>query len=826
MLGLQSLTNKFHFQNLYIFSYLKEEISIFVNMQNKKTGNESHLLNQLNDAQREAVLFCDGPSLVIAGAGSGKTRVLTYKIAYLIEQGFPAHNILALTFTNRAAREMRSRIVELISEERTSGLWMGTFHSVFSRILRFEAEAIGFNSNYTILDKSDSRNLIKQIIKEMSLDDKQYRPGSVQENISRAKNSLITPSAYANNSEILKHDHQSRRPMLLEIYQKYQNRLRSANCMDFDDLLMYPSILFRDNKELLDKYRNRFQYILIDEYQDTNFAQHYIVRELAKSHNQICAVGDDAQSIYSFRGANIDNILQYKTNFPNTKIFKLEQNYRSTQNIVNAANSLIKINTKQISKDIYSKNDEGEKIELLSGYSDLEEGTIVANKIMRTRIEDHSHYSDFAILYRTNAQSRIFEESLRKKNIPYRIWGGKSFYQRKEIKDLLAYFRLIVNPDDEDAFRRIINYPARGIGNVTIAKLSSIAEEHQISLWNVISSLEDFNPDIGRGIQKRIGEFHSLIYGFIEQNKRYNAFELAQEVVIKTNFRFDEEGSPDLINVGRMENINELLNAINQFIVTQQEEGDENIKLIDFLSEISLITDQDSNNDEAEQVTLMTVHSAKGLEFNHIFIVGMEEELFPSAMSNRGKEGLEEERRLFYVAITRAKKRCTITYAGSRFKNGQIYKTKKSRFLKEIDPAYLSMERGRGSSVRRLKGSDDSEDFFSYSSAKDKSYSRRRVERSTKPVSPTFRENSIDSKATERLVPIKRAGSNISLSKEAEELEVGDKISHERFGIGLVLSIEMSGHDRRATVEFESNGKKQLLLKFAKFKIIEKGVVR
>ncbi len=785
-------------------------------MQKTETNSETDLLNELNEAQRAAVEFCDGPSLVIAGAGSGKTRVLTHKIAYLLEQGLPPYYILALTFTNKAAREMKSRIAELVGEKRARRLWMGTFHSIFARILRNEAESIGFQSNFTIFDTSDSRNQIKLIIKDMKIDDKQYRPGSVHGQISRAKNSLITPAMYAGNAEIIEYDRRAKQPQLFEIYQRYQNRLRSGNSMDFDDLLMYTNILFRDHKEVLEKYRNQFQYILVDEYQDTNFAQHLIVKQLSDVHHRVCVVGDDAQSIYSFRGADIDNILNFKSNFPETKVFKLEQNYRSTQNIVNAANSLIKKNTEQIAKDVFSENEVGEKMEVLSTFSDFEEGLVVANKIARMRLEMHSAYSDFAILYRTNAQSRIFEDSLRKKNIPYRIYGGKSFYQRKEIKDVIAYFRLIVNPSDEEAFRRIINYPTRGIGDVTVGKLASAAELHQISLWNVLSSPLDYNVNINSGTQKRLKEFHTLMSDFINSKETLDAFDLAQEVLKKTGI--SKEAYQDLTPEGmsRSQNIQELLNAIDEFVSTRREEGDEEISLVDFLSEVSLLTDQDTDKDEeAEKVTLMTVHSAKGLEFNHVFVVGMEEDLFPSSMAKSEVRGLEEERRLFYVAMTRAMKTCTITYARSRFKNGQTNSAVESRFLKEIDPEYISMDLNTAS---HNSTTDNAVDFWG-------TMREQRIKRESLRESRVNNNSSYTGRtglSTGRLTPVEKTASSMPLSKEAKELEEGDIIEHERFGQGEVTSIELSGNDRRAVVEFESAGRKQLLLKFAKFKIVGK----
>ena len=743
------------------------------------------LLDQLNSKQREAVEFCDGPSLIIAGAGSGKTRVLTYKIAYLLEQGLPPYYILALTFTNKAAREMKSRIADLVGEKKARQLWMGTFHSVFSRILRNEAEKIGFTSNFTIFDSSDSTNLIRLIIKEMQLDDKIYKPGGVHNQISRAKNGLVTPGMYAQNKEIIEYDRASKRPRLSEIYQRYQNRLKAANSMDFDDLLMYTNILLRDNPDVLENYRNRFQFVLVDEYQDTNFAQHLIVKQLAGLHHRVCVVGDDAQSIYSFRGANIDNILKFKSTFPQTQIFKLEQNYRSTKNIVNAANSLIKKNKEQIFKDVFSENEEGDKIEVLSAFSDFEEGLIVANKIARMRYEGHAGFSDFAILYRTNAQSRIFEESLRKKNIPYIIYGGLSFYQRKEIKDIISYFRLIVNPGDEEAFRRIINYPTRGIGDVTVGKISESARLHNVSLWQVLSSPLQYNLDVNSGTAKRLALFHELIDGFIAANETQDACELAQTVLKSTGIV--KEAYEDLTPEGmsRAQNIQELLNAINVFVSERREQGDENIRLADFLSEVSLLTDQDMGDDaDNERVTLMTVHSAKGLEFNHVFVVGMEEGLFPSDMAKFEPRGLEEERRLFYVAITRAKKTCTITFAKSRFRNGTTNITRESQFLKDIDSRFLLMEQNR----LPLSGKGTPDGFWE---------SLRRTP-ANRPVN-----------------------TSLPLSEEAEQLKEGNVIEHERFGRGVVTAIEQSGGDKRAFVEFDSAGQKQLLLKFAKFKIVE-----
>lgn len=790
------------------FYSFTSKIRTFAAMEKIETNSDSRLLSHLNEAQRAAVAFCDGPSLVIAGAGSGKTRVLTYKIAYLLEQGLPPYYILALTFTNKAAREMKSRIADLVGEKRARRLWMGTFHSIFARILRSEAEAVGFQSNFTIFDSSDSGNLVRLIIKEMQLDDKQYRPGAVHGQISRAKNSLITPAMYAANAEIIQYDRMAKRPQLFEIYQRYQGRLRSANSMDFDDLLMYTNILFRDHKEVLEKYRNQFQYILVDEYQDTNFAQHLIVKQLAEAHHRVCVVGDDAQSIYSFRGANIDNILKFKSNFPNTQIFKLEQNYRSTRNIVNAANSLIKKNSEQIFKNVFSENEEGEKIGIKSAFSDFEEALIVSNKISRMRLEKYAGYNDFAILYRTNYQSRAFEEALRKNNIPYKIYGGLSFYQRKEIKDIISYFRLIVNPNDEEAFRRIINYPTRGIGAVTVAKITSTAQLHNVSLWQVLTAPLEYNLDINTGTAKKLEGFYSLIQDFIDKNMAMNAFELAQEVIKSSGIAKEAYDDMTPEGMSRAQNMQELLNAMSEFVETQQEQGEENIRLADFLSEVSLLTDQDTDNEaDNERVTLMTVHSAKGLEFDHVFVVGMEEDLFPSAMAKSEIRGMEEERRLFYVAITRAKKSCTITYAKSRFKNGQTNPAAPSRFLKDIDPAFIE-----GGGDENTAWQSPSDDFWG-------SMRERREQREQQTAGGSYGRTPITPK---RAVPIQRAGSSAApLSKEAQELQVGNVIEHERFGRGVVTSIEMSGNDRRAFVEFEAAGKKQLLLKFAKFSIVE-----
>lgn len=777
-------------------------------MQKSDTHTSVELLSHLNNAQRAAVEFCDGPSLVIAGAGSGKTRVLTYKIAHLLEQGLPPYHILSLTFTNKAAREMKTRIAELVGERKAHQLWMGTFHSMFSRILRNEGERLGFQSNFTIFDASDSKNLVKLIIKEMHLDDKIYKPGGVHSQISRAKNNLITPKAYAQNSELIEYDRRAKRPQLFEIYQKYQTRLQGANSMDFDDLLLYTNILFRDHADVLESYRNHFQYILVDEYQDTNFSQHLIVKQLADTHHRICVVGDDAQSIYSFRGANIDNILKFKSNFPETRTFKLEQNYRSTQNIVNAANSLIKNNKEQIFKNVFSENAEGEKIELVGAFSDFEEGLIVANKISRRRLESHAAFSDFAILYRTNAQSRVFEEALRKNNIPYRIYGGLSFYQRKEIKDIISYFRLIVNTSDEEAFRRIINYPKRGIGNTTVQKIVNTAQLHNISLWETSSNPTQYNLPVNGGTIAKLEKFRDLMQEFIHKSGEINAYELTQMVLKDSGIAGEayEDRTPE--GMSRTQNIQELQNAIFAFVDGRTQEGSEAVSLVDFLSEVSLLTDQDTDNEaEKEKVTLMTVHASKGLEFKHVFVVGMEENLFPSEMALREMRGLEEERRLFYVAITRAEETCTLSFAKSRFKNGQTTPMRESRFLDDIDPKYLNTN---SFSVHKKQIQDESPDAFWNSFQKKKNKST--ISRSS------FSSHDV---ATKKIVPVTKLKAPTKLSNEAMTLSEGNIIEHNRFGRGKVRAIELTGHDKRAVINFDNAGEKTLLLKFARFKIVE-----
>ena len=643
-------------------------------------------IEELNEGQRNAVLYNDGPSLVIAGAGSGKTRVLTYKIAYLLENGYQPWNILALTFTNKAAREMKERIARQMGPERARHLWMGTFHSMFLRILHVEAGHIGFTSQFTIYDTADSKSLIRSIIKEMGLDEKVYKPGMVQARISNAKNHLVSPAGYANNKEAYEGDRAAKVPALRDIYQRYWERCRRADAMDFDDLLFYTFLLFRDHPEVLARYQEQFRYILVDEYQDTNFAQHSIVLQLAKNHQHVCVVGDDAQSIYSFRGADIDNILYFTKVYPDTKVFKLEQNYRSTQTIVRAANSLIEKNQWQIRKEVFSEKEKGEAIGVYQAYSDVEEGDIVVNKIAELRREKRYAYSDFAILYRTNAQSRIFEEAMRKRSMPYRIYGGLSFYQRKEIKDVIAYFRLIVNPNDEEAFKRIINYPARGIGDTTVGKIIAAATGHNVSLWTVLCEPLAYGLNFNKGTVGKLQAFRELISAFITDAAEKNAYEIGADIIRQSGIINDvcQDNSPE--NLSRKENIEELVNGMSDFCAQRQEEGKPNVLLGDFLSEVSLLTDQDSDKDgDDEKITLMTVHSAKGLEFKNVFVVGMEENLFPSGMVGDSPRALEEERRLFYVAITRAEEHCFLSYAKTRFRYGKMEFGSPSRFLKDID---------------------------------------------------------------------------------------------------------------------------------------------
>ena len=779
-------------------------------------------IEELNEGQRNAVLYNDGPSLVIAGAGSGKTRVLTYKIAYLLENGYQPWNILALTFTNKAAREMKERIARQVGPERARHLWMGTFHSMFLRILHVEAGHIGFTSQFTIYDTADSKSLIRSIIKEMGLDEKVYKPGMVQARISNAKNHLVSPAGYANNKEAYEGDRAAKVPALRDIYQRYWERCRQADAMDFDDLLFYTFLLFRDHPEVLARYQDQFRYILVDEYQDTNFAQHSIVLQLAKNHQHVCVVGDDAQSIYSFRGADIDNILYFTKVYPDTKVFKLEQNYRSTQTIVRAANSLIEKNQWQIRKEVFSEKEKGEAIGVYQAYSDVEEGDIVVNKIAELRREKRYAYSDFAILYRTTAQSRIFEEAMRKRSMPYRIYGGLSFYQRKEIKDVIAYFRLIVNPNDEEAFKRIINYPARGIGDTTVGKIIAAATGHNVSLWTVLCEPLAYGLNFNKGTVGKLQAFRELISAFITDVAEKNAYEIGADIIRQSGIINDvcQDSSPE--NLSRKENIEELVNGMSDFCAQRQEEGNPNVLLGDFLSEVSLLTDQDSDKDgDDEKITLMTVHSAKGLEFKNVFVVGMEENLFPSSMVGDSPRALEEERRLFYVAITRAEEHCFLSYAKTRFRYGKMEFGSPSRFLKDIDVRFLRLPQDAGM-FRRV---EEEAAVFRRENARgfapdkeDAPYGgKERV--SVRPkqqiIAPTVPRN------LKRVAPsANTASTSPSAGASANRVQQGQLIEHERFGLGEVLKVEGEGDNAKATIRFKNAGDKQLLLRFARFKVI------
>ncbi|MCB6700983.1 MAG: 3'-5' exonuclease [Bacteroides uniformis] len=779
-------------------------------------------IEELNEGQRNAVLYNDGPSLVIAGAGSGKTRVLTYKIAYLLENGYQPWNILALTFTNKAAREMKERIARQMGPERACHLWMGTFHSIFLRILHVEAGHIGFTSQFTIYDTADSKSLIRSIIKEMGLDEKVYKPGMVQARISNAKNHLVSPAGYANNKEAYEGDRAAKVPALRDIYQRYWERCRQADAMDFDDLLFYTFLLFRDHPEVLARYQDQFRYILVDEYQDTNFAQHSIVLQLAKNHQHVCVVGDDAQSIYSFRGADIDNILYFTKVYPDTKVFKLEQNYRSTQTIVRAANSLIEKNQWQIRKEVFSEKEKGEAIGVYQAYSDVEEGDIVVNKIAELRREKRYAYSDFAILYRTNAQSRIFEEAMRKRSMPYRIYGGLSFYQRKEIKDVIAYFRLIVNPNDEEAFKRIINYPARGIGDTTVGKIIAAATGHNVSLWTVLCEPLAYGLNFNKGTVGKLQAFRELISAFITDAAEKNAYEIGADIIRQSGIINDvcQDNSPE--NLSRKENIEELVNGMSDFCAQRQEEGNSNVLLGDFLSEVSLLTDQDSDKDgDDEKITLMTVHSAKGLEFKNVFVVGMEENLFPSSMVGDSPRALEEERRLFYVAITRAEEHCFLSYAKTRFRYGKMEFGSPSRFLKDIDVRFLRLPQDAGM-FRRV---EEEAAVFRRENARgfapdreDAPYGgKERV--SVRPkqqiIAPTVPHN------LKRVAPsANTASTSPSAGASANRVQQGQLIEHERFGLGEVLKVEGEGDNAKATIRFKNAGDKQLLLRFARFKVL------
>ena len=773
------------------------------------------LLQQLNEGQREAVTYCEGPQLVIAGAGSGKTRVLTYKIAYLLAgHVYQPWNILALTFTNKAAREMKERIGRLVGQEQARYLQMGTFHSVFARILRAEAEHIGFNANFTIYDQADSRSLVKSIIKEMQLDDKTYKPASVADRISMAKNHLLLPQQYMQSSWAAD-DAQKKRPQVAHIYNRYMERCRQANAMDFDDLLVYTFLLFKHHEDVRQKYVERFRYVLVDEYQDTNLVQQEIVLQLTQQHGHVCVVGDDAQSIYSFRGANIDNILDFQKMFEGTRLFKLEQNYRSTQLIVQAANSLIRKNERQIRKDVYSENEEGERLTLKPAYSDREEAIIVCNDIKRIRRQDQASYGDFAILYRTNAQSRSFEEQMRKDGIPYRIYGGLSFYQRKEIKDVIAYFRLVANPHDEEALRRIINYPTRGIGDTTVAKITDTANLHHVSLWSVIQQPVVFDLKLAKGTLAKLESFKELVEGWAARIGVEDAYALGHSIIMESGISKDIYSSNNPEDLSRQENLEEFLSGMQDFVESRKEEdrADE-IALSDFLQEVALLTDLDSEGDEEQpKVTLMTVHAAKGLEFPTVFVVGLEENIFPSPMCVGSMRELEEERRLLYVAITRAEKHCILTCAQNRFRYGRMEYDTPSRFIKDFDPNLLRVEGNAG--IAGLSGSASYSGSSSSNSGFSSSSSYRRPVQNPRPVATQFIAD-----VKPRLVPVRKETPRPQSAIGDIGLREGNVIEHQRFGIGTVVKIEGSGENTKATVNFQNAGTKQLLLKFAKYSIV------
>lgn len=828
------------------------------------------LLKDLNEAQRAAVEYIDGPSLVIAGAGSGKTRVLTYKIAYLLSQGMKPWSIMALTFTNKAAREMKERIGKLVGNDLAQHLYMGTFHSIFSRILRAEAEHIGFNNNFTIYDESDSRSLIKAIVKEMGLDDKKYKPAAVHAKISMAKNNLMSAAAYESDAAIFEQNKRAQMPEVGKIFVAYVQRCKQANAMDFDDLLTLTYQLFREHEDIRHKYAARFDYVLVDEYQDTNHVQMSIVMQLCQEKQRVCAVGDDSQSIYSFRGANIDNILNFQRQFQGTRLFKLEQNYRSTQTIVEAANSLIKHNRNQIPKDVFSENAKGEKIQYKPAYSDKEEAAIVAKDVKRIRREDGCQYSDFAILYRTNAQSRSFEEEFRKQGIPYRIYGGLSFYQRKEIKDIIAYFRLVANPDDEEAIKRIINYPARGIGATTVLKIADCAHQNQVSFWEVISAPEQYGLAVNKGTMNKLETFRLLISSFIERAQTTDVYELGDAIIKESGISQDIMSGKDADDLARQENLEEFLSGMSAFVEERREEGRfDELFLQDYLQDVALLTDADSDGDKDEpRVSLMTVHAAKGLEFPTVFVVGLEENIFPSPLSAASLRELEEERRLLYVAITRAEKHCILTNAKNRWRYGKMEFDNPSRFIDEIDGKLIDSQDEAGGS---LFGSMSDQPEWAraqrprrpWEDAKQPRYSSRY--QNSKPVASQFvadpkpslfddePETSHTSgrsslsegnfKSVRALNAAKRymethsshpasrstesAASSVSSSTASSAgssscgLQEGMKIEHQRFGRGTVLKIEGTGENTKATVEFVHSGTKQLLLKYAKFTVVD-----
>lgn len=828
------------------------------------------LLKDLNEAQRAAVEYIDGPSLVIAGAGSGKTRVLTYKIAYLLSQGMKPWSIMALTFTNKAAREMKERIGKLVGNDLAQHLYMGTFHSIFSRILRAEAEHIGFNNNFTIYDESDSRSLIKAIVKEMGLDDKKYKPAAVHAKISMAKNNLMSAAAYESDAAIFEQNKRAQMPEVGKIFVAYVQRCKQANAMDFDDLLTLTYQLFREHEDIRHKYAARFDYVLVDEYQDTNHVQMSIVMQLCQEKQRVCAVGDDSQSIYSFRGANIDNILNFQRQFQGTRLFKLEQNYRSTQTIVEAANSLIKHNRNQIPKDVFSENAKGEKIQYKPAYSDKEEAAIVAKDVKRIRREDGCQYSDFAILYRTNAQSRSFEEEFRKQGIPYRIYGGLSFYQRKEIKDIIAYFRLVANPDDEEAIKRIINYPARGIGATTVLKIADCAHQNQVSFWEVIGAPERYGLAVTKGTMNKLETFRLLISSFIERAQTTDVYELGDAIIKESGISQDIMSGKDADDLARQENLEEFLSGMSAFVEERREEGRfDELFLQDYLQDVALLTDADSDGDKDEpRVSLMTVHAAKGLEFPTVFVVGLEENIFPSPLSAASLRELEEERRLLYVAITRAEKHCILTNAKNRWRYGKMEFDNPSRFIDEIDGKLIdSLDEAGGS----LFGSMSDQPEWAraqrprrpWEDAGQPRYSSRY--QNSKPVASQFvadpKPSLFDdepetsrtsgrsslsegnfksvralnaakrymeahsshpaSRGTGSSAPSVSSSTASSAGSSSCGLQEGMKIEHQRFGRGTVLKIEGTGENTKATVEFVHSGTKQLLLKYAKFTVVD-----
>ncbi len=825
------------------------------------------LLNDLNEAQRAAVEYIDGPSLVIAGAGSGKTRVLTYKIAYLLNQGMKPWSIMALTFTNKAAREMKERIGRLVGDDLAQHLYMGTFHSIFLRILRAEAEHIGFNNNFTIYDEADSRSLIKAIVKEMGLDDKSYKPAAVHAKISMAKNNLVSAESYASDAAIYEQNKRAQMPEVGKIFLAYVQRCKQANAMDFDDLLVLTHQLFREHEEIRQKYAARFDYILVDEYQDTNHVQMSIVMQLCKEKLRVCAVGDDSQSIYSFRGANIDNILNYQKQLKGTRLFKLEQNYRSTQTIVKAANSLIKNNRNQIKKDVYSENAVGEKLQYKPAYSDKEEAVIVAKDIKRIKRQDNCEYHDFAILYRTNAQSRSFEEEFRRQGIPYRIYGGLSFYQRKEIKDIIAYFRLVANPDDEEAIKRIINYPARGIGATTVMKIADCAHQNQVSFWEVIGEPAHYGLNVNKGTLTKLDNFRLLISSFIERSHTTDVYELGDAIIKESGISQDIMSGRDADDLARQENLEEFLSGMSAFVEERREEGrmDEAF-LTDYLQDVALLTDADSEGAKDEpRVSLMTVHAAKGLEFATVFIVGLEENIFPSPLAAMSVRELEEERRLLYVAITRAEKHCILTNAKNRFRYGKMEFDNPSRFIDEIDDSLIEAQDemggsyfGGGSSYDRSASCGERSSYGGgYGKRMPWDQKRRISDRDEdvpewkrvtsqfrpdpKPASDTSSSSSSSREslssgnfksvraldAARRILGNNRSSSVSSTSSVSSSagssfgaLKEGCKIEHQRFGVGIVRKIEGQGENAKATVEFQNSGVKQLLLKYAKYTIL------